>query len=503
MGTLHESNPSLWVATTSDQGAVTTGSTTGDLPPVDVVVVGAGITGLTTARLLLDDGASVAVVDAGPIAAGVTGYTTAKVTALQRTTVSDIAGRHGPERARAYVEANRAAVERVAALAAEDAIECDLERAPACTYTEQPDQVAAVEAECDALQAAGLPARLGDAPELPYPVAGAVWLDNQLQFHPRRYCLGLAQAVARRGGHVREHTRVVDVGTLRADHVVLATHLPFPHAGAFFARAHPYRSYALAARIAGPRPRGMYISAESPTRSIRSTPDGWVVLGGEGHKVGHDDDTRQRYEALEAWARERFGVEEIGYRWSAQDYETVDGMPYVGRLTDGRSRVWVATGFRKWGMSNGTAAAMILTDLIAGRANPWAEAFDSTRLSPQASAKSFVRENAEVGVRFVGDRLRSLRPPSADELAPGTGGLAELDGRTVAAYRDDDGLLHAVSATCTHLGCRVAFNTAERTWDCPCHGSRFDVDGRVVQGPAVEDLPTVQEPVRPGGPSPG
>jgi Rieske Fe-S protein len=262
--------------------------------------------------------------------------------------------------------------------------------------------------------------------------------------------------------------------------------------GAYFARAHPYRSYAMAVRLAGDRPRGMYISAESPTRSVRSTADGWVVLGGEGHKVGHDDDTRQRYRVLEEWATEHFDIETIGYRWSAQDYETVDGVPYIGPLTDNHDRVWIATGFRKWGMSNGTVAALILADRIAGRVSPWAEAFDSRRRAPKASAKTFVVENAEVGVRFVGDRLRSRKAPPAAELQPGEGGLVDLDGRTVAGYRDDDGALHAVSPTCTHLGCRVAFNTAERSWDCPCHGSRFDVDGRVLQGPAVKDLAAEQ-----------
>ncbi|MDQ3757887.1 MAG: FAD-dependent oxidoreductase [Actinomycetota bacterium] len=461
--------------------------------------MGGGITGLTAARLLADEGVRVAVLEAGPLVAGATGYTTAKVTALQRTTVSEIARRHGAERAAAYAQANRAAVDMVATLVAKDGIDCELERAAACTYTEQPDEVSAVEAEHNALREAGLHARLDASTELPFPVAAAVWLDEQLQFHPRRYCLGLAGAVGQRGGTVHELTRVVDVdeaadgctvttqrGVVRAEQVVVATHLPFLHGGTYFARAHPYRSYAMAARVVGERPKGMYISVESPTRSVRSTAEGWLVISGEGHKVGHDDDTRRRYDALEAWARKNYDVESIDYRWSAQDYESVDGVPYVGRLTDHHQRVWVATAFRKWGMSNGTAAAMMLTDLLLRRDNPWVEAFDSRRRAPKASLKTLVSENLDVGKRFVGDRLQSRTP--VEELAPGQGAIAELDGKTVAAYRDLDGTLHAVSPTCTHLGCRVAFNTAERSWDCPCHGSRFDVDGRVIEGPAVEDL---------------
>jgi Rieske Fe-S protein len=221
---------------------------------------------------------------------------------------------------------------------------------------------------------------------------------------------------------------------------------------------------------------------------VRSTADGWVIVGGEGHKVGQDDDTTQRYEALEAWAKERFGVESVGYRWSAQDYKTADGLPYIGRMTARSERIFVATGYGKWGMTNGAVAATILSDLVQGRQNPWSETFDSTRLAPRQSARSLISENLDVAKRFVGDRVTSLRPMPADELAPGTGGIVDLDGDTVAGFRDEDGALHAVSKTCTHLGCRVTFNTAERTWDCPCHGSRFDVDGRVIQGPAVEDL---------------
>jgi Rieske Fe-S protein len=338
---------------------------------------------------------------------------------------------------------------------------------------------------------------------LPYAsdVQAAVWLDDQLQFHPRLFCLGLADSIVRLGGVVVDRTRVVEwdeqrdgceltttAGAVRASHVVIATHLPFPKAGGFFARAHPYRSYALAARVPGDRPLGMYITAETPTRSIRSTADGWVILGGEGHKVGEDDDERGNYDRLESWARDEYGATEIGYRWSAQDYESVDGLPYVGRISVNHGRTWVATAFRKWGMSNGAAAALLLADAVNGRDNPWLDAFDATRLAPGASIKQLVSENLDVGRRFVADRVKSWRARPAEELAPGEGDIVQLDGDPAAVFRDDAGTLHAVSANCTHLGCRVAFNTAERTWDCPCHGSRFDVDGRVLEGPAVEPL---------------
>ncbi|MBI2704807.1 MAG: FAD-dependent oxidoreductase [Actinobacteria bacterium] len=498
MGSVHETNRSLWIVTTPDD-QVPASVALGE--PVDVAIVGAGICGLSLARLVAASGASVVVLDAGSLAAGATGNTTAKISALQGSSLSELRDRVGSERTAVYATANLAAVDQVARFVVDDAIDCGFERAAACTYATDARGTEVVTREHDAAQEAGLSTRLGSAPELAFPTTAAVWLDDQAQFHPRRYCLGLADAIGRAGGRVLSHIRVLGVderregcvlstahGDLHAERVVLATHLPFPDSGGFFARAHPYRSYAIAARIAGPRLAGMYINAGERTRSLRSTPDGWTIVGGEGHKVGHDDDTRDRYRALEEWTHTNLGDAEIGHRWSAQDYLSVDGVPYVGRLTAHHDRVYVATGFRKWGMTNGTAAAMLLHDLLSGRAHPWAETFDATRLAPGASIASLVAENVEVGKRLVGDRIRTIHPPPAADLPAGGGGICRLDGQTVAAYRDDDGALHAVAANCSHLGCRLMFNTAERSFDCPCHGSRFDVDGHVLEGPAVEDL---------------
>jgi len=325
-------------------------------------------------------------------------------------------------------------------------------------------------------------------------------VENQAQFHPRRYCVGLAEAIVAGGGAIYEQTRVLDVddgepcrvrtesGDLRAAHVVQATQLPVVDPGGFFAKTHPERSYALAVELAGPPPQGMYLSADQPTRSVRPIDDRLVLIGGEGHKVGQDPDTRRRYEVLESFARERFEVAGIRHRWSAQDFMPADGVPYIGRLTPGSKHRLVATGFKKWGMTHATVAALILRDHITGAHNPWASLYDATRLNPKAAASDLVRENVNVAKRFVGDRLATMRPPPAESLAPGEAGLRIVHGHKVAAYRDEAGELHAVSARCTHLGCLVTWNTAERSWDCPCHGSRFDVDGEVLQGPAVRRL---------------
>ena len=502
MGSLHETNPSLWAATTPDGPSFAPVDATTPTAPVDVVVVGAGITGLSTALALLERGAAVTVVDAGRICSGVTAYTTAKVTSLHGLTYAGLARSHGDETARAYAEANQGAIAQVARWIDEHGIECDFTRRPAYTYTTSTVTLEDVAAEVEVAQRLGLPASFTNTTELPFEVKGAVRFEDQAQFHPRDYCLGLAAAIAAKGGTIHEGTRVVDVDegsphctvriedglTLEAGQVVLATHLPFLDRGGFFAKCHPTRSYAMAVKLAGPAPTGMYLGADEPTRSVRSAiGDEYVIIGGEGHKTGQDDDTRRRYDALEAWAREHFDVTSVEHRWSAQDHAPVDGLPFVGRQLPG-SKVFVATGFKKWGMTNGTAAGVMLADEITGRPNGAPSAFDATRQRSAFTSRDLYKENANVAERFVGDRLSSLRPPSADTLQPGEGGIVTCAGDKVAAYRDEDGTLHAVSPVCTHLGCLVSFNTAERSWDCPCHGSRFTIDGSVLQGPATEDL---------------
>jgi Rieske Fe-S protein len=273
--------------------------------------------------------------------------------------------------------------------------------------------------------------------------------------------------------------------------VIVATHFPFPDRSLAFARVHPQRSYALACRIAGTPPDGMHISADSPTRSVRAVPLGdeeLLLVGGDGHRPGTGGDTEEHYRALERFAREHWDVRSIDYRWSAQDNTSVDALPLVGRMTPFESRVLMATGFAKWGMTNGTAAALVLRDLVLGRANPWAGLFDPRRMNLRASVSRLITENAPVGWRMVADRVTKPGRRPIEKLAPGEGDIVRHRGEKVAAYRDEDGELIAVSPTCTHLGCQLNFNRAERSWDCPCHGSRFATNGEVLQGPAVHRL---------------
>jgi len=342
---------------------------------------------------------------------------------------------------------------------------------------------------------AGLPAMLVDETPLPFPVDAAVRFDRQAEFHVMKYLLALADGLP----EVYEHTHAVQVGDrvrtpggmITAEHTILATHFPFTDRSLAFARAHPQRSYAIACRIAGAPPEGMFLSASSPTRSVRAVPvdgDELLLVGGEGHRPGTGGDTEQHYAALEAFAREHWDVRSVDYRWSAQDPTSVDSLPFVGRMTPFEDRVLMATAFGKWGMTGGTAAALLLADLVLGRENRYADLFTPNRLNLRASAASFVKENAPVALRFVGDRLSKRGSRAIEDLAAGEGDIVTLKGQKVAAYRTDDGELLAVSPTCTHMGCQVNFNRAERSWDCPCHGSRFAPDGTVLEGPAVHRL---------------
>jgi glycine/D-amino acid oxidase-like deaminating enzyme/nitrite reductase/ring-hydroxylating ferredoxin subunit len=493
-------NTSLWV----DTGPETDYPVLAPRVHVDVAVLGGGMAGLTTALLLKRDGAKVAVVEAGRVGAGVTAYTTAKVTSLHGTQYQSVESSFGADGARAYAEANEAGLERVAAFVDELKIDCDFRRKPAFTYAEDESDRGRIENEVQAAQRAGLKATFTETTDLPWPVPAAVMVEDQAEFHPRRYLVGLAAPIAGDGSHVFERTRALAVsggdparisttrGELTADHVVVATHFPFLDRGGYFARMHAERSYGLGLYLkSGAAPQGMYLSTESPAHTVRSHPtkDGeMVIAGGESHKTGQGGDTADRVARLERWVRERFDVRSIEYRWSTQDNMPVDGVPYIGRLAPFQKRVWVATGFMKWGLTNGTAAGMILTDLIHGRDNPWAELFDSTRFKPLTSAFELAKENANVAIHFVGDHLSRPDVRSADELARGKAGIVRRGAGKAAAYRDEDGKLHVVSAVCTHLGCQVKWNEAERSWDCPCHGSRFHYTGRVIQGPAVKDL---------------
>jgi glycine/D-amino acid oxidase-like deaminating enzyme/nitrite reductase/ring-hydroxylating ferredoxin subunit len=469
----------------------------------DVLVIGAGITGLTTAVLLAREGLSVGVVDQHRVGAGVTGHTTGKVTSQHGLAYARLLLAHGPGGMRTYAAANEAAKERIAEFV-DEGIACDFRRRSAYLYASAAWQRPLVQAEAKAARLAGLPATFVDDVPLPFPAHGALRFDDQAELHPRRYVLGLAALLESAGGEIFERSRAVQVhegnrcrvetdgGEVSAGHVVVATLIPFLDRGLFFARAHAARSYVVTARIAGAAPEGMFINAGSPVRSIRTQPyDGseLLLVGGEGHRVGSGQAEPERWEKLAGFALRHWDVQRIEHRWSSQDYNPDDGVPFIGRLHLRSRRVHVATGMKKWGLTNGTVAAILIRDAIVGRDNPWAGLFSATRINPVAEAPRFTLENARVGMHFFADRITERGTRAIEDLAPGEGAIVSAEGQKVAGYRDEDGGLHALSTRCTHLYCQVRWNAAEHTWDCPCHGSRFSVDGEVLNGPAVHPLP--------------
>jgi glycine/D-amino acid oxidase-like deaminating enzyme/nitrite reductase/ring-hydroxylating ferredoxin subunit len=500
-------NRSVWVATTDARSFP---AVTGEVD-VDVAIAGAGIVGVTTALLLKRAGLRVALLDMDRIGHGVTGYTTAKVSSTQGLKYQQIESSHSEETARSYAMANQRGLELILSIIDEEGIDCDLERKANYVYTERSDERKSIEKEVESSRRAGLATELVTDTSLPYSVVAALRHPDQAQFHPLKYLAALVDLIDGDGSFVFENSRVTDVkeGTrcsfdtdggsrVISDYAVIATNYPFTDRSLMFARVHPSRSYA----IAGPAPAdvmpdGMFISGEQPTRSVRTIPEKGrtlLMVGGEGHKVGRDYDTRERYANLRKWANERFGMTEFPYEWSSQDGTTIDQLPYAGTYRRSSERVFTATGFSKWGFTNGAVAAEIMSDAILARPNAFAATYDPHRVTLSASAKKAVKENSEVAMHWTRDRIAHPQRGDIDSLAPG--GAAVMGGplEPVGVHRDDEGNIHCVSAVCTHLACTVTWNTAERSWDCPCHGSRFDFEGRVLQGPAVKDLPKREPP---------
>ncbi|MGI5506936.1 FAD-dependent oxidoreductase [Lentzea sp. CA-135723] len=485
------------MTTTADQSLWLTALPREPRPPLsgghafDVAVVGGGITGLTTALLLKRRGLNVAVLEADRVASGVSGNNTAKVTALQSTVYSQIRSRHGLAAATDYATASVSAVAQVAELARE--IDCDLRRSPAVTYAYTEDEVSDVAKELINARHAGLPVRDARNVDLPFPVHAAVWLDDQIALHPVKYLLGLAEAIDGDGSRIFEHSRVTDVsghtvstedGQVTAGKVVIATHYPTLDRGLYFPRLELTRAYCIAARVHAPT-QALAISTGSPSWSISAHEDK-LILAGQSHPTGKP--AVEPFRRLEEFAREHWQVEEITHRWSAQDPTAYDHLPMIGSYTPGNTTVFTATGYMKWGLTSGTFAAALLADLVTGKPNELADRFSPHRLS-LGSLPTLVKKNAEVATQLVGDRVVPADATSSENLPKGHAHVIRDGLGKTGVYRDEHGQLHGVSLRCTHLGCLVRFNAAEHSWDCPCHGSRFDVDGTVLEGPATRPLP--------------
>ncbi len=497
--TLAGKHESLWLATADRQ---TYPSLEGDIK-ADVAIVGGGIVGLTAAVLLKDAGMKVALVESRRVMSGVSGHTTAKVTSLHRLIYRHLLDHFGDEPARQYAAANQAAIEKIGSLAQQKGIECDFVRQSAYTYAVSQEEIEPVNQEVAAARSLGLPASFVESIPLPFETHGAVCFENQAQFHPGKYLGGLAALVPGDGSALFEQTRAVEIeggkpytlvtakGKVTASRLIIATHFPvFDKGGFYFARMSISRSYVIAAKIKGEFPPGMYIGVGHEGLSYRrQVVDGrdLVIIGDSAHPAGHGGDTIERYRRLAERARQVFDIDSIEYYWSAQDNMPIDRVPYIGRLARGQDGMFVATGFAKWGMTNGTAAAMILSDLVQDKKNDWAPVFNPDRFKPLTGGAKFVKQNLENIREFVAGAI-SKPDQDIESLKPGDGMVVAEDSKKLAVYKDDAGKVYRLSPVCTHMGCIVRWNNAERTWDCPCHGSRFNFDGTVIHGPALKDL---------------
>lgn len=476
---------------------------------VDVAVVGAGIAGISAAAEIARTGRSVALLEADRIAAGVTGGTTAKVSVLHGAIYHRLAQKLGEETAEAYATSQTLAMDYVAETTERLHIDCDLERQPAFVYTEAEADVELLTAEADAARRAGLAATFTHNTGLPFPVCGAVRVEDQLVFHPRKYLRALTAEYVEQGGLVYENTRVTELTegtpctlTTEAGHlvsaleVVVATHHPVFDRSMMFSRLSPHREFVAAGVVPeSADPRAMYVSTGSDTRSLRGAPyDGGRLLIATGAPFTPGDARApERLAELERWLTDRFPVEEVRFTWAAQDNWSGDRIPFIGPLHPGAKHVWVATGFGGWGMTNGVLAGLMLRDYIDGRAPSWARIYDPRRLHPALEAKTVMSTGARSMAGLAGNagaRLKSKlgRGRSPGELRPGEAGIVSHSDGEWATYVDEAGATHAVSPTCTHMGCLVAFNSVEKAWECPCHGSRFALDGAVLQGPAIRPL---------------
>ena len=507
---------SVWMGTTD----VPEGTRLDSDVSADVVVVGAGIAGLTTAYLLTKEGKRVVVLDDGPVAGGETCRTTAHLSNALDDRYYELERLHGERGAQIAAASHTAAVDRIEIIVNEEGIDCDFTRLDGYLFVPPGDDPAQLGDELRAAHRAGLTEveHVERAPVESFDTGAALRFPRQAQFHILKYLRGLAEAVRRGGGEIytRTHATKIEGGaearvetaggaTVTAGAVVVATNSPVNDLVAIHTKQAPYRTFVVGGRVPrGSVPQILLWDTPDPYHYVRTqrveAQEGAggdydvLIVGGEDHKTGQADDAEERFRCLEEWTRERFPqVESFEFRWSGQVMEPADGLAFIGRNPLDSDNVYIATGDSGHGMTHGTIAGMLLTDLIAGRENEWAELYDPSRKPLSASAmKDFAEENLNVAAQYT-DLVTPGEVSDASEIKAGDGAIIRRGLTKVACHRDESGALHERSAICAHLGCVVRWNSTEKTWDCPCHGSRYQTDGHVVNGPAIKGLDEVEE----------
>ncbi|MFO0917513.1 MAG: FAD-dependent oxidoreductase [Planctomycetaceae bacterium] len=501
-----EQSVSVWMetATIPEKRGLTT-----DLH-VDVCVVGAGIAGMTTAYLLTREGKSVAVLDSRRIAAGQTQRTTAHLTNAHDDFYSEVEKIHGLEGIRIAANSHTSAIDTIETIVEQEMIDCDFQRLPGYFFCPPGQSTDILQLEFDAATRAGIEGLeiVGRAPITTYDTGTCLRYPRQAQFHPLKYLAHLAQLVGSRGGKIYADTPVKQVHggrnasvetvhgrVVQAQAIVVATNSPINDQFALHTKMAPYLTYVIGARVpAGSITNALFWDTQEDYHYVRlqnlDSDHDILIVGGEDHKAGQERDQNARHGRLESWARERFPmIQNIEYRWSGMVMETTDGGAFIGRNPGSEANVYVATGDSGMGMTHGTIAGLLLTDLILGRENPWADYYDPSRKPVAGPAwRRFLSENVNVGLEYAQDWLGNGDRPAVSQLQCDQGTVIRHGFSKVAVYRDQTGGLHECSAVCPHLGCIVHWNDFEKVWDCPCHGSRFDALGAVINGPAISDL---------------
>jgi glycine/D-amino acid oxidase-like deaminating enzyme/nitrite reductase/ring-hydroxylating ferredoxin subunit len=466
----------------------------------DIVIIGGGISGLTTAMLLSDAGKRVIVLEALNIGLGTTGNSTGNLYATVDQHLSGIKKKWNSDIMKDVVKSRTEAVNLIEQTIKRFQIECDFYRTSFNFFAEKmTDEIDTfIKEEYEALEEAGLNPKLSEDLDLPFNVEKCISVEGQAQFHPYKYILQLAQNISSQC-EIHENSQVEDLdektgivktknGSVKAEHVVMATHTP---KGVWMVQSvlGPYREFGVAAELrSGDVPKGIYWGMDQPKHSVRSFINGdknYVMVIGDKYKTGQGEDTTEYVERLEQFLESRFDIGPERYVWGGQQYRPADHLPYIGKHGD---RMYFMTGFSTDGLVYGTLASMIVSDQILGKKNAWEELYNPNRFTPIKSFKEFFKENADNMVQYLKDAPWNTDVDSVKEIEPGQGKIIEMDGEKIAVYKNEAGQAHMVSAVCTHMKCIVNWNPAEKTWDCPCHGSRFDTDGKVLEGPAIVNL---------------
>ncbi|MDP4152013.1 MAG: FAD-dependent oxidoreductase [Bacillota bacterium] len=473
---------SLWQGTSS---APEREELHGDLK-ADTVVIGAGLSGVLTAYLLSQQGQNVVIVESNKTGGGVTKNTTAKITSQHRLIYNKLISKYGEELARQYAVANETAIKKYAEIIEQNKIDCGFMRLPAYVFTlDKPEKI---EEEVEAATRLGIKATFADRIELPFSIAGAERFDDQAQFHPLKFLYSIAKDLKiyerTRALKVEDNVVFTDRGNITADNIVVASHFPFINMpGYYFVRMHQERSYVLA--IKGTQQlNGMYVDESNDGLSFREY-DEYLLLGGAGHRTGQNPG--DCYERLRGEARSIYPGSEEVYHWSAQDCITPDDVPYIGNYSIKTPNMYVASGYGKWGMTSSMVSAMIISSKIMKQECQFSEIFSPKRNAPPSSAGQIIADTGMAAAKLIAEKLY-VPTEKVSHLKNGEGDIVLLNDRKIGAYRDDDGKLYVVSTECPHLHCQLSWNKDEKSWDCPCHGSRFDYRGNLIDNPAQSSI---------------